>query len=191
MSSTRVLVLGALLDGPHHGYELRKKLMLWGADNWANIAFGSIYHALAKMTQEGLVEVVASDKSKGKTVYAITNDGRAQFRLHLHSYWREIMPIVDPFLVAITFMDQLSGSELRAAIEERRQVLQEGFAKAERVLAVKLRADPPGHVDDVLRLTAAQYRAQFDWLDDLANRLRRIEGPHRSSQGVDSEDSLP
>lgn len=176
MSSTRVLILGALLAGPHHGYEVRKKLQLWGVEHWANVAFGSIYHALTKLSQEGLVEVVEGGKGS-KTVYAITDEGQAEFRRQLDGYWRQIMPIVDPFLVAITFMDQLPKAELLAAIRERREILQAGFAMAERALAADHQKGAPRHIDEALRLTSAEFRAQFEWLEDVAGRVERDEIP--------------
>jgi DNA-binding PadR family transcriptional regulator len=176
MSSTRVLILGALLAGPHHGYEVRKKLELWGVEHWANVAFGSIYHALTKLSQEGLLEVVEGGKG-GKTVYAITDAGRAEFKRQLDSYWREIMPIVDPFLVAITFMDHLPKHELLAAIRERRKLLLAGFAMAERTLASPHQKGASRHLDECLRLTSAQFRAQLEWLEDVAGRVERDEVP--------------
>jgi DNA-binding PadR family transcriptional regulator len=172
MSSTRVLILGVLLDGPLHGYEVRKKLELWGAQHWANVAFGSIYHALAKMAEEGLLKVVKSTGSSGggggrngRVVYGITGEGRAEFDRRLREHWTDIMPIVDPFQVALTFMDRLPKSDLMAAVRERGERLREGFAQMERAMDAKHTASAPRHVDECLRLTAAEYRAQLEWLE--------------------------
>ncbi|MBP2705280.1 PadR family transcriptional regulator [Microbispora sp. RL4-1S] len=167
MSSTRVLILGVLLDGPLHGYEVRRKLELWGTANWANVAFGSIYHALAAMAKEGLLEVVdAGTRSRGgRTVYGITPAGREEFDRRLREHWSEIMPIVDPFLVAVTFMDRLPRADLLAAAAERAGRLREGFAQIERALRAKHAANAPRHIDECLRLTAAEYQAQLDWVE--------------------------
>jgi DNA-binding PadR family transcriptional regulator len=62
MSATRLLILGVLLiKQPIHGYHMRRELETWSADKWANIAYGSIYSALNKMAEEGLVEVVSTN----------------------------------------------------------------------------------------------------------------------------------
>lgn len=58
------------------------------------------------MAQEGLLEVVGDSGSpgggaRGRTVYAITPEGRAEFDRRLREHWSEIMPIVDPFQVAL------------------------------------------------------------------------------------------
>jgi DNA-binding PadR family transcriptional regulator len=52
MSSIRLLILGVLKrKEPIHGYEVRHELEVWGADKWANVAYGSIYSALNKMKE--------------------------------------------------------------------------------------------------------------------------------------------
>ncbi|MEV1199898.1 PadR family transcriptional regulator [Microbispora rosea] len=179
MSSTRVLILGVLLDGPLHGYEVRKKLELWGAQHWANVAFGSIYHALGKMAEEGLLEVVGDGRpsGRGRTVYAITPEGRAEFDRRLREHWSAIMPIVDPFQVALTFMDRLSKADLLAVVRERAERLRAGFASFERARDAKRAADAPRHVDECLALSAAEYRAQLEWLEQAVERVERGDIP--------------
>jgi DNA-binding PadR family transcriptional regulator len=47
MSTTRLLVLGVMrLFQPVHGYDVRPELLSWGADQWANVAPGSVYGAI-------------------------------------------------------------------------------------------------------------------------------------------------
>ena len=47
MSATRLLVLGVVrMFGRAHGYQVRRELLTWSADEWANVQPGSIYHAL-------------------------------------------------------------------------------------------------------------------------------------------------
>jgi DNA-binding PadR family transcriptional regulator len=63
MSATRLLILGALrFMQPAHGYEIRRTLETWNADQWANIAYGSIYHALNKMAEEGFLKPVNTER---------------------------------------------------------------------------------------------------------------------------------
>ncbi|MFC7644521.1 PadR family transcriptional regulator [Streptosporangium lutulentum] len=143
MSSTRVLLLGVLFDGPLHGYEIRRRLELMGTQHWANVAYGSIYHGLGKMADEGLLERVEEGKG-GKTVYAITDIGRAEFRRQLMSNWWEIKPIVDPFQVALTFMDRLEPSELKSAMEARAAQLRFAVEMTQRAIGAKAGFGAPG-----------------------------------------------
>src|SRR5690242_12715847 len=120
---TRVLVLGVLLKQPMHGYEVRRELESWNAEQWANIAYGSIYFALNKMTEEKLVEVVNSEdkvgKRAGRTEYTITDKGKEEFERLLREHWWNRKPIIDPFMVAITFMNALPHAELLEALKFR------------------------------------------------------------------------
>ena len=52
-----IAILGLLMDRDHHGYEIRSQFR----DRlglWANVSFGSIYPALARLERHGLVEAV-------------------------------------------------------------------------------------------------------------------------------------
>ncbi|MBO3744451.1 helix-turn-helix transcriptional regulator [Streptosporangiaceae bacterium NEAU-GS5] len=174
MTETRVLILGVLLDGPLHGYEVRKRLESWGTQYWANVAYGSIYHALAKMAGEGLLE---AEDTGGKTVYGLTEDGRREFDRLLVSYWEEVKPIIDPFQVALTFMDRLSKGDLLSLIRTRADYLRLGIDGAERVIQAKHRNGAPRHIDECIRLTSEQFRAQLAWLEAAVERVEKDQLP--------------
>ena len=101
-----IAILGLLMDRDHHGYEIRTQLRdRWGVS--ANVSFGSIYPALARLERHGFVEAVtpteprvsslstgslsgerASLRSlragqglgrRGRKVYRITEPGRQEF----------------------------------------------------------------------------------------------------------------
>ena len=106
---TRVLdiaILGLLMDRDHHGYEIRSQLRdRLGV--WANVSFGSIYPALARLEREGCVAAVTASEPRlglqstgslsgeraslrslrtapgigrrGRKVYRITDRGREEF----------------------------------------------------------------------------------------------------------------
>ncbi|TLF84844.1 PadR family transcriptional regulator [Nonomuraea sp. KC401] len=176
MSSTRILILGALLDEPMNGYGVRRRLETMNVDRWANVAFGSIYHGLAKMADEGLLEVVEAGKG-GKGVYAITDVGRAEFhRLLLHA-WHEVRPIIDPFQVALTFMDRLEKQEILDALYGRMRQLTTSVETFGHIFGSKQRFGTPRHVDENLRLTQAMLQTQLDWVEQAIGRVEADELP--------------
>jgi DNA-binding PadR family transcriptional regulator len=62
-----IAILGLLMDRDHHGYEIRSQLRdRLGV--WANVSFGSIYPALARLERHGLVEAVAQSSPKGSSL---------------------------------------------------------------------------------------------------------------------------
>jgi DNA-binding PadR family transcriptional regulator len=101
-----IAILGLLMDRDHHGYEIRTQLRdRLGV--WANVSFGSIYPALARLERHGFVEAVAPPAPRlsslstgslsgeraslrslrattglgrrGRKVYRITDRGREEF----------------------------------------------------------------------------------------------------------------
>ena len=70
MSAMRTLILGVLMSKKEsHGYEIRRELESWNAENWANISYGSIYFALKKMAEEKLIEAVESSEDAPARVF--------------------------------------------------------------------------------------------------------------------------
>ncbi|MFC6085410.1 PadR family transcriptional regulator [Sphaerisporangium aureirubrum] len=176
MSATRTLILGVLLDGPVHGYKVRQTLELWGADHWANVAFGSIYHGLAQMAKEGLLEVVEGGRG-GQTVYAVTGAGRQEFQRLLNDFWWDYRPIVDPFLVALTFMDRMDPGDLTAALAARRDRLRAELLMYERGLAGKRSHGAPRHVGETVILSGLHVRSQLEWVEQAIKKIAEGELP--------------
>ena len=182
MSATRLLILGALrFMQPTHGYSLRRELESWRAGEWANIAYGSIYFALNKMAEEGLVAVSETDqvgKRPARTTYVITDEGEVEFQRLLREYWWEYKPITDPFMVAGSFMDQLPRDELIAALRHHASLARlaaEGLLNARNV--VDENDYKPRHVEAVLRLAVARIQAEISWSEEMIAMVERGELP--------------
>src|SRR5690606_35597363 len=80
MSATRLLVLGTVrIFGTAHGYLVHNELTTWGADEWANVKWGSIYHALRQMATKGLLDSTVTDDHLGRVDYTITPAGDEEF----------------------------------------------------------------------------------------------------------------
>lgn len=82
MSSTRLLVLGLLNEGPRHGYEINQVVTAGALEQWTDVKPGSVYHALAKLEAEGLAETHSEERTgdRLRRVYAITAEGRRTLR---------------------------------------------------------------------------------------------------------------
>ncbi|MGF1472801.1 MAG: PadR family transcriptional regulator [Rubrobacteraceae bacterium] len=185
MSAARLLILGVLQTCAQqekqalHGYDIRRELEMWKAEQWAQVAYGSIYYALKKMNDEGLVEVVSKDKSGGrpaKTEYRITERGKTEFQLLLRDYWWNRKPVIDPFQVALTFMNFMPRDELLAALRARTDKLNAELKGLEYLTAGSglQTKNPyaPRHITENLRLAKAYYEAEVDWIQQT---IRKIE----------------
>lgn len=82
MNATGLIVLGFLRMRPMHGYEIQQLIQQSRADDWANLLSGSIYYALNKMEQEGLIRAEAEVRTGNRLrkIYAITEEGEARFQ---------------------------------------------------------------------------------------------------------------
>ena len=183
MSPSRLLILGVLrIRQPAHGYEVRRELESWGAERWANIAYGSIYHALSKMGDEGLIEPADVEESvnnrPARTTYTITETGEQEFQRLLREYWWDYKPAKDPFQIALTFMNAMPHDELLAALRRRTDLLRADLGVHE--WATKLATAPPGtprHVAENLRLAAAHAEAELRWAEEAIDKVERGELP--------------
>lgn len=180
MSTIRTLLLGILYDQePRHGYEVKQILESWNADKWANIGYGSIYFALKKMAEEGLLKIVEDQEGKqDKTVYQITESGSNAFMVMLRKQWLELKPSVDPFQVALTFMQYLPKDELSTALEHRADTWRHVIKTSNRVLPMALKnMTLPKHIDENHRLILAHYQTELDWIENAIKKVKNNELP--------------
>ena len=184
MSASRLLILGVLQNCkvPLHGYDIRRELETWKADKWAQVAYGSIYYALKKMSDEGLVEVVSKDESGGrtaKTEYVITESGEFEFYRLLREYWWNRKPVIDPFQVALTFMDSMPRGELLAALDSRIDLLSAEIKGLEYMTEDVKTQNPytPRHIVQNLRLVKAYFEAEVTWIKETITEIERGELP--------------
>ena len=179
MSSIRLLILGVLLHKqPIHGYDIRRELEQWGADKWATIGYGSIYSALGKMAEEELVEAINAEADDGhvsRTEYMITERGRAEFERLLRQFWWELKPTIDPFQIALTFMDKLSPEELRDALRHRADQLCTSRATLQHIIPQQ--NNHPRHIAEGMRLVQAHIETELRWIDEILYKIEQGELP--------------
>jgi DNA-binding PadR family transcriptional regulator len=179
MSTTRMLILGVVRAFRRvHGYDVRRELLSWHADEWANVAPGSVYHALKKLAEEGLLAEIATEQvgaRPARTTYEITAKGEEEFQDLLRRYWWEYQPPVDSFTAAWVFVYALPPREAGAALRNRARTLRAWVEGTRlRMESDALPADPP-HVLELFRLGIAQAEIQARWCDRVADRVEAGE----------------
>jgi len=69
------------MDRDHHGYEIRTQLRdRLGV--WANVSFGSIYPALARLERQGCVEAVTSSETRLSSLSTVRSLVSARHCVH-------------------------------------------------------------------------------------------------------------
>ena len=81
----KTLCLGILSLGDATGYEIKKMVAEGSFSFFSEASYGSIYPALGKLMEEGLVtcRAMAQDKRPDKKVYSLTESGREELTISL------------------------------------------------------------------------------------------------------------
>jgi DNA-binding PadR family transcriptional regulator len=183
MWGSRLLVLGLVRWlGPVHGYLVRRELDSWRMPGVAEIGAGSIYHALKKLTADGLIEVVATesvDARPARTTYRITVPGETEFQRLLRERLWEVTAADDPFHIAWSFATVLSPAENIALLRERTEVL---YQRVESVTVLLAATSPeasgeaesvylPAHARALLKRQTDLWNTDAEWCEETAARI--------------------
>jgi DNA-binding PadR family transcriptional regulator len=167
MSATRLLVLGIVRGyGRAHGYRIGNDLLAWGADEWANVKWGSIYHALRSLTDGGFL--VDHNDVPGRTEYELTDRGEAEYMKLLRQALRRPQPRPDFLGAALAMLPSLPRQEAIALLRERLDALEAHRDKAR--AQVDALVDPP-HVRELFGLWESQAASGVEWTRGLIGRL--------------------
>lgn len=157
---------------PVHGYDVRRELLSWEADQWANVAPGSIYHALKKLAEEGLLAEVETHQvgtRPARTTYRITAKGEAEFEELLRKYWWELDQPTDPFLAAMGFLPALPRDEAIEALRNRARMLRASVERLRAAIASEwMQTSKPTHVAWMLERSVALMEAEIPWCERVA-----------------------
>ena len=182
---TRLLVLGAVrFMQPTYGYDVRRELLSWGVEEWANIKPASIYSALRTLNQDGFIEVTETERNPGRpehTAYSITGTGEQEFQGLLRDAWWTVRTPIEPLLPGITMFHEMKREELIAAVRSRILHLESQVARSQFVQASiqpgATGADGgiPEHIRESFNLMIARTQAEVDWARGFLSRLQAGE----------------
>jgi DNA-binding PadR family transcriptional regulator len=166
----RTICLGILTRGDVTGYEIKKMFEDGGLQHFVEASFGSIYPALSRLTDEGLVSVreEPQDKRPDRKVYSITQEGRTAFIAAL------MKPLPEdrhrsPFVFAMLFSDLLPGSRVESLID--------GYIAQGELKLAQLKQNASGPLRTGERFANELGRTMYEnMLDFLRTRRAEITG---------------
>jgi len=176
--SVSLFVLGVLSERAAHGYEIKQLARAWDLAKWAEIGYGSIYHALAKLEDEGLIEEVAVEQEGNRpprSVYRITDRGCEAFLEMLRETCRSLHAHKDPVDLALVFLCRLPPEERVSLLSERLQQLEsvQGIvqAKLERLQISGYAKEHPW-AEAVLEHDLAHREVEIRWTHELIKQVK-------------------
>ena len=162
----KTIVLGSLFDKSLSGYDL-KKIFSLSFSFFSDLSYGSIYPALKKLEQQGLItmKLEIQESAPNRKVYTITKAGKQTFLNSLKSPFG-LESVKNAFLMRMFFFEHLSQPErLDAANDYLEQI---------RSVAVQLEALGPEieGLADRYQLLCFQFGLRF--FNDLIANVEKV-----------------
>jgi DNA-binding PadR family transcriptional regulator len=187
MNSTRLLMLGAVrIFQPVHGYFVRRELLTWRVEQWANINPGSIYNALRTLERDGFI-VASAEGKPGKTTYTLTADGETEFLALLReALWRVVPNEPARLYTAISFLWALSREEVVEALESRLAQLDALHRGMPYMLGTLMdNTDKPRHIAEFAYLQDEYVLGERGWTEACLQRIREGAYAFAGEEAVD------
>ena len=115
-------VLACLGERPMHPYEISSTLRQRGKEESIKLNFGSLYSVVAALEKHGLIveqERIREGNRPERTIYAITQEGEAEFEDWLADLLRSPGSEPDSFESALSLMAGVPPDDAAALLDER------------------------------------------------------------------------
>lgn len=178
--SVKHMILGALMENPVHGYEIKTKFFKKLFSDFG-INDGQLYPTLGKLEKDGLVkkEVVQQEGTPNRHKYSITDDGRRHMTEWLESSdgeersFRYEFVRKDNFFLRCNFIRHVDKKKAVEKVERQIGVVSDTIADFERARETMI-----GRGVDPLRVKILEYgirnqQARLDWLKDFLKELKK------------------
>lgn len=171
-------VLACLAERPMHPYEISQTLRYRGKEQSIKLNYGSLYSVVESLARHGLIEAqetVREGRRPERTVYAITDAGRAEFEDWLAELLSTPVREYTSLEAGLSLVAGLPPQEVARLLSDRAGRLKIEIGSVDAALAV---AEEQG-VPEVF-VVETQYRrrmlaAELEFTAELADRIRTDE----------------
>ncbi|MET8829940.1 PadR family transcriptional regulator [Streptomyces sp. NPDC004610] len=169
--STRHILLGLLVAGPSHGYDLKRR----HDERFPEarpLAYGQVYQTLQRLVRDGLAEIDGTEADGGpeRTRYRVTDEGRRELE-HWAAEIAPPAPFVANEIFAKVVVSILVSGDPAAYLREQRTA---HMTRMRELTAVK--AAPGARLPTVLSADYALTHLDADlrWMTTTADRLTTL-----------------
>lgn len=156
-------VLGYLVRGPMHPYELSRLMRDHGDDRSIKFTHGSLYMVFGQLAKAGFIaehETSREGQRPERTVYALTEAGRAELKDWMRELVAEPRHEYPQFVAALSMIGALHPDEVATLLHDRLAGLARQLAEAEAVVA-GADAHPLFLVEEEYRITLLNAEIAF------------------------------
>ncbi|MFC4098494.1 PadR family transcriptional regulator [Paenibacillus xanthanilyticus] len=191
--SMKLLILGLLMEGDLHPYEIRKIIKARSWDEHFKLRDGSLYYAVDALRAGGLIEPAEIVPAPGegrpdKVIYRITESGQDAFFQLLYAQFDQESGVPHPFFFALPFVRYADPLRVEALIRKQADASGRRIDRLRSVLELKepyLPGGPALMIRGMLQFIEAERR----WLGDLLDAARSGElftGPKWSYEEIEA-----
>ena len=123
LSKTSIVICGMLLHGEMNAYDMLKMIDSMNMQYWHPIGATTLYETCLRLEKKGLIE--DSGKADNKTVYRITDAGRAELKSTIRALFERVDYDSVWFCLAVMYSGVLTKKELEAEKKKRAALLDE------------------------------------------------------------------
>ena len=123
LSKTSIVITGMLLQGEMNAYDMLKMIDNMNMQYWHPIGATTLYESCLRLEKKGLIE--DTGKSESKTVYRLTDAGRAELKSTICELFERVDYDSVWFCLAVMYSGILSKSELEEEKKKRAALLDE------------------------------------------------------------------
>ena len=168
-----LLLLATLLDGPKHGYALKKRIaLITGHGEMHN---NLVYPLLKRFVANGWVSnrETAGERGQTRELYALTTKGRREVVNRLSEFSAKAASSAEAFSLRVGLFEMLEPATRSRILEGRANWLAERAKKLSNLSATI----PLGlWAGEVVNFLQAQAVAEQKWIAKLLKKARRASG---------------
>lgn len=175
LTTLALVVLELLHERPMHPYEIQQTIRDRYIDHVVKVRAGSLYHTVERLHRAELIEPIETARAgrrPERTVYAITETGRDEFRAGLQELIREPRQEFPAFAAALEMLHTVDAGEAVEMLARRCVRLEAAIAGYAEVLAgVTKRGIPRAGLIEV-EYAQAMRQAEVAWTRGLIDDIQ-------------------
>lgn len=142
LMSMRLMILGLLMECERHPYEIRQIIKMRNWNESFKLRDGSLYYAVDQLRADGLIEAaeviaVPGENRPDKTIYRITDKGKAAFLELIHAQFSQISYPQHPLFLALPFVRYSEPEKVEALIMKQLDACESRIERMKAVLDLK------------------------------------------------------
>ena len=175
-----IAALSLLVEEPMHPYEMYQLLMARHEDRLVKVRPGTLYHAVGRLEERGLVEAAGTDREGNRperTTYRITSAGREALTGRLQDMLAEPVNEYPAFPLAVSEAYNLPVADVLALLDRRLELLQEQLEYLQAGEAAVRKKDVARKYWIDLQYQQTMLASEMGWIRSLQDQLRSGELP--------------